>query len=147
MTVDYKDSGGWPTAPDGGGYSLEIIDPNGDPDDPANWRASAAQNGTPGLANSSPPPAAIMLNELMADNVTAVNNGGTCPDWVELFNPGGSSVDLANWSLSNSGDPRKFVFPPNTILGAGGYFVVWCDTNTAAPGLHSGFTLGRMGEN
>jgi hypothetical protein len=25
--------------------------------------------------------------------------------------------------------------------------VVWCDTNNAAPGLHTGFNLGRLGEN
>src|SRR3989442_8874918 len=33
------------------------------------------------------------------------------------------------------------------MISAGGYLVVWCDTNSAAPGLHTGFTLGRMGEN
>ena len=44
----YSDSSPWPTAPDGGGPSLEIIDPKGDPNDPTNWRASLASGGSPG---------------------------------------------------------------------------------------------------
>lgn len=56
----YDDAGEWPTAPDGGGPSLEYVgpfdqdaaDPNdalGDPyDDPTNWRASANDGGSPG---------------------------------------------------------------------------------------------------
>src|SRR5256885_17246620 len=87
-----------------------------------------------------------MLNELMADNVTAVVNGGSYPDWVELYNPGGSDVDLASWSLSNGSNARQYVFPPSTLIAAHGYLVVWCDTNNAAPGLHTGFALGRRGE-
>ena len=46
----YDDDGGvgWPVAPDGGGPALEVIDVEGDYDDPANWRASEATHGTPG---------------------------------------------------------------------------------------------------
>ena len=38
----------WPLAPAGGGPSLEIIDTEGDYNDPLNWRASAVAGGTPG---------------------------------------------------------------------------------------------------
>jgi hypothetical protein len=44
----YDDIAPWPTTPDGDGPSLEIIDPLGDPNDPANWRASTAMGGSPG---------------------------------------------------------------------------------------------------
>lgn len=54
VSVDYRDDRGWPAAADGGGYSLEIIDPRGDPDAAANWRVSLAPNGTPG-AGALPP--------------------------------------------------------------------------------------------
>jgi hypothetical protein len=47
----YQDNAPWPTSPDGGGRSLEIIDPLGDPTDPANWRASAAPGGSPGTGS------------------------------------------------------------------------------------------------
>jgi hypothetical protein len=145
--VTYNNAAGWPTAADGGGYSLELIDPYGDLNSPANWRASSAPNGTPGFAPVTPPLGNIVLNEIMADNATAVSNGGLFPDWLELFNRGTNSVTLTNWSLSNSGNARKYVFPTNTTLAAGGYLVVWCDTATNAPGLHSGFALSKSGEN
>jgi hypothetical protein len=144
-SVDYSDGGGWPTAADGGGRSLEILDPNGNPDEPANWKASAANNGTPGAANSASPFQAVGLNEVMAEN-TSVNHGGTFPDWIELRSLIGGSTNIAGWSLTDDGNPRKFVFPSTTIP-AGGFLVVWCDavTNTT-PGLHTGFSLDKDGE-
>jgi hypothetical protein len=146
LTVDFQPGGGWPAIPSSGGYSIEIIDPNGDPDDPSNWRTSAAANGTPGLAPAVVPPPSVVLNEVMADNVAAVNNGGTYPDWVELYNSGATSVDLGGWSLTDDGTARKFVFPTNTMLASSNYLVVWCDTNAAAPGLHTGFLLDRQAD-
>lgn len=46
--VDYDDSAPWPTAPDGTGPTLELIDPNLDNSDGANWQASSAVGGSPG---------------------------------------------------------------------------------------------------
>jgi hypothetical protein len=46
--VRYDDRSGWPTAPDGRGYSLVLADLAGDPEDPKSWRASADINGSPG---------------------------------------------------------------------------------------------------
>ncbi|GAB4413500.1 MAG: hypothetical protein OHK0039_20460 [Bacteroidia bacterium] len=51
--VNYDDGGAWPTAADGDGPSLELIDPTLDNSLAASWEASAATNGTPGAANSS----------------------------------------------------------------------------------------------
>lgn len=48
QTIAFDDAAPWPTAPDGNGPSLEIIDPLGDASDGANWRASAALAGSPG---------------------------------------------------------------------------------------------------
>ena len=44
----------WPTAPDGGGASLEVIDPNGNLNSALNWRASNVVGGSPGRANPGP---------------------------------------------------------------------------------------------
>jgi hypothetical protein len=148
LSVTYNDENGWPTAPDGGGYSLELSSASGDPDDPANWRASNALNGTPGQANSPPPAATVVINEVMAENLSAVNHQGTFPDWVELFNAGAGTVNLTGWSLSDDGaEPRRFVFPSGTTMAAGAYLVVWCDSTTnTTSGLHSGFALHGDGE-
>ena len=141
-----SDGGGWPAAADGGGRSLEILNANGDPNEPANWQASTVAGGTPGAVNSPPPVQSVQLSEVMAGNISAVNHGGTFPDWVELRNTTASPVNLAGWSLTDDGEPRKFVFPSASIP-AGGYLVVWCDaaTNTT-PGLHAGFSLDQDGE-
>lgn len=48
--VQYDDNNGWPREADGGGRSLEVIDPRGDPNAPEQWRASSLLLGTPGLA-------------------------------------------------------------------------------------------------
>jgi hypothetical protein len=51
----YDDVGAWPAAADGGGKSLEIIDPLASPSDPTNWRASYYRGGSPGTAGLAPP--------------------------------------------------------------------------------------------
>jgi len=147
FSVDYDDAGGWPTAPDGGGFSLEVTDAFGDPDDPANWHPSVARGGSPGAANSFLVPLSVRLNEVLAENGGAVNHGGTFPDFVEIQNTGAGPVNLAGWSLTDDGNPRKFVFP-SVNVPPGGYFVVWCDdTTNTTPGIHTGFSLQRGGDN
>ena len=49
-TVSYSDQTPWPTTPDGEGYSLVTteINPTGNLNDPAKWRASYSINGSPG---------------------------------------------------------------------------------------------------
>ncbi len=52
-SVTYSDHDPWPTTPDGGGPSLELIDPLVDHSNPDNWAASTSPNGsTPGAPNS-----------------------------------------------------------------------------------------------
>jgi len=145
LSVSYDDEDGWPSAADGAGSSLEIIDVNGDPDAAANWRASSAQNGTPGQPNSALPSVTVIINEVMAENLSAVNHEGTYPDWIELLNPTANPIDLTSWSLSDDGNERKYIFPNGTTIPANGYLIVWCD-GAATSGLHSGFALGRNGE-
>jgi hypothetical protein len=53
--VTFSDSEPWPTAPDGNGPSLELIDPALDNQLAENWQASYIDGGTPGAANSKAP--------------------------------------------------------------------------------------------
>jgi hypothetical protein len=145
-SVTYGVTNGWPASANGLGYSLEIVDPQGDPNDSANWRASASIGGTPGQPPAALPAPNLLLNELMAENSGAVSNGLTCPDWLELFNPTTNSVNLTGWSLTINGDSRKYVFTNAPPIDPGQFLVVWCDSATNAPGFHTGFTLGRKGE-
>ncbi len=54
LDFTYSDQPPWPTAADGQGPSLEIIDPRGDYNDGTNWRASALAGGTPGFPPGDP---------------------------------------------------------------------------------------------
>lgn len=145
-TVHYDDEAGWPSGADGEGFSLEAVDLQGDPQAPANWQSSFTVGGTPGLPAVPLASGAVILNEVMADNLSAVANGSLHPDWIELHNRSDLTVDLMGWSLTDDSDPRRFVFPPGTALAPGGYVVVWCHDESVAQGLHTGFALGRRGE-
>jgi hypothetical protein len=142
--VTYANTDPWPVLAKGAGRSLELIDPNGDQSDPANWQASAA-GGSPGQVNSVPTVPIVRINEVMAANIAAVSNAWGFSDWVELYNSGGEPVDLAGWILSRDGGRQSLIFPDKTTLAAGGYLVVWCDGLTGFPGLHAGFSLERQG--
>ncbi len=143
--VTYSDGGTWSAAADGLGSSLVLVDPLTDQNQSSAWRASASAGGSPGVMDSLPATPLVRINELMADNAGAVPHEGTLPDWVELHNAGSTAVNLAGWSLTDDGNPRKFVLPANTSLAAGGFLVVWCDA-AATSGLHTGFNLDLGGE-
>ena len=49
--VEYDDSSPWPTAPDGNGPTLALIDPSLDNSLPESWSASDQDGGTPGAEN------------------------------------------------------------------------------------------------
>ncbi|MDW8310670.1 MAG: lamin tail domain-containing protein, partial [Verrucomicrobiales bacterium] len=145
-SVAYDDEAGWPVEADGGGRSLEVIDPNGDPNDPANWRASAQPGGSPGAANPVSAPAIVRLNEVFAGARSQAEGPGPWPDFIELHNPGATLVNLSKWSLSTSRNNAAFVFPSGTVLAPHGLLVVWCDGPTNAAGLHADFRLNLDGE-
>lgn len=134
VSVDYDDEAGWPTSPDGGGYSLEIIDANGDPDSPVNWKPSNLIKGTPGLANSLPPATSVVINEVLAENAGVVGVGSGTDDYIELKNTGGSAVDLVGWTVAASGG-NAYTFSTSTVIGAGGFVVLPCSPGTSGARL------------
>ena len=100
-----------------------------------------------GVALVAHAPGQVVLNEILADNETTVSNGDTYPDHVELYNPSVQTLNLGGFSLTDDpSQPRRYVFPADTMLAPGGYLIVWCDSQTNAPGLHAGFALNSEGE-
>ncbi|MCA9959824.1 MAG: lamin tail domain-containing protein, partial [Anaerolineales bacterium] len=117
--VSYDDTSPWPASPDGLGFSLVPIDPNSNPnpDDAANWRASAHVGGSPGSDDPVPTAAPILVNELLA-------NSGSLLDQVELYNPLTTTVDLSNWYLTdNFLDPTRYQIANGVVISGGGYLV------------------------
>ena len=95
-------------------------------------------------------PAQVVISEFMASNSqTLVDEFGNYSDWIEIYNPSSTSVNLLNWSLTDDITlPAKWRFPA-TNLAAKGFMVVFAsDTNRAVAGLplHTGFSLKASGE-
>jgi hypothetical protein len=92
---------------------------------------------TPGTNNSAILIGDIVLNELMYDPIS----GNDDDQYIELYNKGTNSVNLAGWQLSSA---VTFTFPSITIA-PNGYLVVGRNTvNLLAkyPNLNSGNTVG-----
>ena len=88
----------------------------------------------------------VVINEVMAENRASVPNSGTYPDWIEFYNKGDQSVNLAGMRLSDTiANPYKYSFPSNVVVPARGFLVVWCDNADNLPGLHAGFALSSSG--
>jgi autotransporter-associated beta strand protein len=73
-------------------------------------------------------------------------------DWIELHNAGAQVVSLDGWSLTdNASNLRKWMFPTNTTIPAGGYLLVLATGLDTTPGqgatyLHANFSLSAEGE-
>lgn len=87
-------------------------------------------------------PVEVLISEFMADNNNTLRDEeGDSSDWIELFNPTSSPVDLSAWSLTDSRfEPQKWTFPPGTILEPFAFRVVFA-SGKDLPG-HAGFRLG-----
>jgi hypothetical protein len=77
--------------------------------------------GTPNAVTLTPD---LVINELMYHPMALYSTNlpvESDEEWVELYNRGESTVNLAGWKLA---DAIQFTFPSNTFLAPGGYLVV-----------------------
>lgn len=75
----------------------------------------------------------VVINEVLAQNVSAWPVGSLRPDYIELRNTGTAAVNLSGWALSDSAitltSPPKYVIPGGTTLAAGGLLVIGSQTS------------------
>lgn len=64
--------------------------------------------------------AQVMINEFSCSNVSTItDNYGETPDWVEIYNSGASSVNLAGYYLSDKiSNPTKWAIPAGVSVPA-----------------------------
>lgn len=121
------------------------------------WRATHIDtNGHPSVVSAetafswgavSTSAGALVMNEILADNHSTFKNGDRHPDYIELFNNGSTNIILDGYALTdNPMHATKYTFPSGTEIPAGGYLMVWCDSEYMAPGLHAGFGLSKEGQ-
>ena len=94
----------------------------------------------------------IRINEFVASNTEGLMDENHEPeDWIELYNYGITSVDLAGFALTDDAeDPGKWTFP-SLSLEAGHYLVVFASGKdrknpTGTNRLHTNFKLNPAGE-
>jgi hypothetical protein len=73
---------------------------------------NAFGGGNWSVTRSATGPGNIVINEFLASNGTGfADENGDQEDWIEIYNPGASSVNLAGWALTNDpDDPGMWVF-------------------------------------
>ena len=143
FSVTYDTRPPWPAAADGTGFSLVPINPNANPDpnNPANWRASAFIGGSPGVDDAPSNIPRVLVNEALTHtDLPQV-------DSVELYNPNATNVDVANWYLTDDRTvPQKFRIPGSHSIPANGYIVFTENDWNANPASSNSFRLNSHGE-
>lgn len=84
----------------------------------------------------------VWINEIMQSNVdNLVDDLQDFPDsWVELYNDSGESVNIQNWSISDTLDYTKgWKITIAVSIPAKGYQLIYCDK--VSNGMHSSFRL------
>ena len=94
---------------------------------------------------------APIITEFQASNLSTLDDeDGTQSDWIEIFNPDGTAVDLGGYYLTDDAALlTKWIFPEGTSLAPSSFLVVFAsDKNRAVLGseFHTNFKLSSAGE-
>ncbi|HER20300.1 MAG TPA: hypothetical protein ENO14_04545, partial [Chromatiales bacterium] len=96
--------------------------------------------------------ASVVINELLASNRENVKDPqGHYDDWIELYNPTDTAVDVGGMYLTDDVDSStQWRIPTNdpsgTRIAPGGFLVIWADGDGDDAGLHAGFRLNAGGD-
>jgi hypothetical protein len=118
IAMTYDDSIPWPQGADGTGRTLELVDLDADLSAAASW-FDGCIGGSPGTSYTVCGTTVVFseINYNSADSLDA-------EDWVELYNPTGSAIDLSNWVFKDDDDTHNFMIPAGTILNPDEYLVL-----------------------
>ncbi|MBK6543554.1 MAG: lamin tail domain-containing protein [Flavobacteriales bacterium] len=86
------------------------------------------------ITNTSPS-AGVVINELMASNVsTVMDENDQYEDWIELYNGTGNAVDLEGWYLTDTPSSPRNGRSRWHLIAPDSYLMVWADeTSRRAP--------------
>jgi hypothetical protein len=69
----------------------------------------------------------LVVSEIVSSNKRSlVDDALGTPDWIELYNPGSTAIDLSGYGVSdNLKDLHKYVVPDGTSVGPGEYLILY----------------------
>ncbi len=119
--LDFNYGDVWYPITDGYGFSLVARDTSASVDvwsQSLSWRAASVFGGSPGAPDPLLSIAPIVVNEVLANSVTPA------VDWIELYNPTPTNVNIGGWFLTDSfSNAKKFRIVNGTEIPANGYIV------------------------
>jgi hypothetical protein len=87
----------------------------------------------------------VVINEYSCSNLSQTpDNYGEYEDWIELYNPSASPVNIGNFYLSDKlSQPTKWQFPANVLINANSRMVVYASGRNEFSGgyYHTNFHL------
>ncbi len=91
----------------------------------------------------------LVINEAMYSNKGfLLDQDNDSPDWIEIYNGGGQSINLKNWQLTDDASDDEFWTFPSYILGPGEHMIVFASGKDRYENgaFHTDFKLGLMEE-
>ncbi len=86
----------------------------------------------------------LFINEVCASNGTTLDEFGSAPDWIEIYNSEAYDVDLAGMVVKNVTAGAKSTIPygsSSSVIPAKGHAVLWADKGKNNGSLHLNFKL------
>jgi hypothetical protein len=123
-----------------------------DDDDNVSTLPASAPTATLGYVVSSGMVPDLYINEFVASNDAGVTDDfGDYEDWIEIYNPGAEPVDLGGMYITDDlAAPTKWQIPATdpaaTTVPAGGYLVLWADSEPSEGVRHVNIKLSASGE-
>ena len=65
----------------------------------------------------------IVINEINYKSSDDFDTG----DWIELYNPNSTSIDISNWVFKDNSDSNSYIIPEGTSIQGDGYIVILRD--------------------
>jgi len=82
----------------------------------------------------------VIINEVQSSNTSTIaDDFGEFDDWIELYNPDDSQIDIGGLVLKDNVDTWQI--PANTILLSHEYLLLWADDEESQGEYHTNFKL------
>jgi len=93
-----------------------------------------------------PEPQLLFINEVQAENTSYEDIWNQEYDpWIEIYNPNTFQINLAGYYLGTPENPMLWQVaqgdPSSTVIGPGGFMLIWCDNQSIQGSMHSSLAL------